>query len=46
MHSLKYVRSITLKCTDIGFIKPEFVAKTQFLCYKIHDGWSTVLFSC
>ena len=34
MYSLKYLRSMTLGCTDIGNKKPEFVAKTQFL-YKL-----------
>jgi len=28
---LKYLRSLTLKCKDIGIRKSEFVTKTQFL---------------
>jgi len=31
IHSLKYLRSTTLGCKDIGIRKSEFVAKTQFL---------------
>ena len=31
VHSLKYLRSPTLKCKDIGIRKSEFVTKTQFL---------------
>ena len=31
IHSLKYLRSPTFKCKDIGR-KSEFVTKTQFLC--------------
>ena len=30
-HSLKYLRSTTLCCKDLGIRKLEFVAKTQFL---------------
>ena len=33
--SLKYLRSPTLKCKDIGIRKSEFVTKTQFLCIKL-----------
>ena len=29
IHSLKYLRSLTLKCKDIEIRKLEFVAKTQ-----------------
>ena len=32
INSLKYLRSTTLGCRDIGFRKSEFVSKTQFLC--------------
>ena len=28
---MKYLRSLTLKCKDIGIRKSEFVTKTQFL---------------
>ena len=31
IHSLKYQRSPTLNCKDIGIRKSGFVAKTQFL---------------
>ena len=31
MYSLKYLRSTTLVCKDIGIKKSEFVAKTRFL---------------
>ena len=31
IHSLKYLRSMTLESKDIRFRKAEFVAKTQFL---------------
>ena len=30
--SLKYLRSSTLDCKDIGVRKSEFVTRTQFLC--------------
>ena len=30
IHSLKYLRSPTIKCKDIGIRKSEFVTKTQF----------------
>ena len=30
MHSLNYLRSTELGCKDIGIIKSEFAAKTQF----------------
>ena len=30
-HSLKYLRSLTLKCKDIGIRKSEIVTKAQFL---------------
>ena len=30
IHILKYLRSLTLKCKDIGIRKSEFVTKTQF----------------
>ena len=36
IHSLKYLRFTTLRCKDIGIIKSEFVAKTQFL-YHDYD---------
>ena len=42
IHSLKYQRSPTLNCKDIGIGKSEFVAKTQFLCRYfclIHKRW-------
>jgi len=35
IHSLKYLRSTTLGCRDIGIIKLEFVSKTQLL-YRLH----------
>jgi len=35
IHSLKYLRSLTLKCKDIGKRKSEFVTKSQFLCRQI-----------
>ena len=31
IHSLKYLRSMTLESKEIGFRKAEFMAKTQFL---------------
>jgi len=31
---LKYLRSTTLGCRDIGIRKSEFVSKTQFLCLE------------
>ena len=31
IHSLKYLRSPTLKCKDLRIRKSEFVTKTQFL---------------
>ena len=31
IHSLKYLKSTTLGCKDIGIRKSEFVAKTQFI---------------
>ena len=31
IHSLKYLRSPTIKCKDTGIRKSEFVSKTQFL---------------
>ena len=37
VHSLKYLRSPTLKCKDIGIRKSEFVTKTQFLFVKIRE---------
>ena len=30
-----------LGCKDIGIIKSEFVAKTQFLCYKLNSKFET-----
>ena len=37
IHSLKYLRSTTISCKDIGIRKSEFVAKTQFLsAFSIH----------
>ena len=39
IHSLKYQRSSTLGCKDIGIEKLEFVAKTQFLqSFKIRNS--------
>ena len=35
IHSLKYLRSPTLNCKDIGKRKSEFVTKTQFLYFII-----------
>ena len=35
IHSLNYLRSMTWICKYIKFRKPEFVTKTQFLCYCI-----------
>jgi len=35
IHSLKYLRSATFGSKDIVIRKSEFVAKTQFLCFKI-----------
>ena len=34
-HSLKYLRSMSLGCKDIGIGKSKFVAKTQFLSFDI-----------
>ena len=42
-HSLKYRRSATLGCKDIGIRKLEFVAKTQFLCYKLLKRWISLI---
>ena len=38
--SLKYQRFTTLDSRDIGIIKSEFVAKTQFLSQGIPKLWS------
>ena len=40
MHSLKYLRSTTLNCTDIEIRKFEIVAMTQFLSLK-QEVWTT-----
>ena len=37
IHSLKYLRSTTLGCKDIGIRKPAFVALTQFVNYILSD---------
>ena len=31
MHSLKYLRSVSLVCKNIGILKSEFVVKTQLI---------------
>ena len=41
--SLKYQRFATLGYKDIGIIKSEFVAKTQFLCLA-ESFWVVVFF--
>ena len=38
IYSLKYLRSMTLGCRDIGIRKSEFVSKTQFLSL-IQERW-------
>ena len=45
--SLKYLRSSTLSCKDIGIWKSEFVAKTQFLYtfFTIQKQFHTWAFS-
>ena len=35
--SLKYQRSTSSGCKDIGITKIEFVTKTQFLCINVQD---------
>ena len=35
IHSLKFLRSTTLGCRDIGIRKSEFVSKTQFICFEL-----------
>ena len=40
VHILKYLRSTTMGCRDIGIIKLEFVSKTQLLCL-IMNSWNT-----
>ena len=41
IHSLKYLRSTTLGCRDIGiYRKSEFVTKTQFLSCNIRNVYS------
>ena len=42
IHSLKYLRSMTLGCNDTEIRKSEFVAKTQFL-YVQWFPWFTTL---
>jgi len=43
IHSLKYLRSPTLKCKDIGIRKSEFVTKTQFLYVSINIVNQTII---
>ena len=40
IHSLKYLRSPTLKCKEIGIRKSKFVTKTQFLLQKFHTNFA------
>ena len=45
--SLKYQRFTTLRSKDIGIINSEFVAKTQFLCFRFGSlFFSSLVFLC
>ena len=47
IYSLKYQRSTTLGCKDIGILKIDFVTETHFLCnflYKLERIYKTNIF--